>query len=109
MPVYEQLQLWAWKDSLDLGYELKGSLNLAPPITGEYAFREMSRYWIPPPPRPYGEGVGVGALAARTRSEAAGLPVRRAPPPTPPRQNGEGRAAELKWPRFSFAASRSLS
>jgi peptide/nickel transport system substrate-binding protein len=33
VPVYEQLQLWAWKDSLDLGYELKGSLNLAPPIT----------------------------------------------------------------------------
>jgi len=33
VPVYEQLQLWAWKASLDLGYELKGSLNLAPPIT----------------------------------------------------------------------------
>jgi peptide/nickel transport system substrate-binding protein len=33
VPVYEQLQLWAWKDTLDLGYELKGSLNLAPPIT----------------------------------------------------------------------------
>ncbi len=33
VPVYEQLQLWAWKDSLDLGYELKGSLNLAPPVT----------------------------------------------------------------------------
>ncbi len=33
VPVYEQLQLWAWKNTLDLGYELKGSLNLAPPIT----------------------------------------------------------------------------
>jgi peptide/nickel transport system substrate-binding protein len=33
IPVYEQLQLWAWKDSLDLGYDLKGSLNLAPPVT----------------------------------------------------------------------------
>ncbi|MCB1970768.1 MAG: polyamine ABC transporter substrate-binding protein [Geminicoccaceae bacterium] len=33
VPVYENLQLWAWKDDLDLGYELKGSLNLSPPIT----------------------------------------------------------------------------
>jgi peptide/nickel transport system substrate-binding protein len=33
IPVYEQLQLWAWKESLDLGYDLKGSLNLAPPVT----------------------------------------------------------------------------
>src|SRR5882757_3365663 len=33
IPVYEQLQLWAWKDTLDLGYDLKGSLNLAPPVT----------------------------------------------------------------------------
>jgi peptide/nickel transport system substrate-binding protein len=32
IPIYEQLQVWAWKDSLDLGYELKGSLNLSPPI-----------------------------------------------------------------------------
>ncbi len=32
VPVYENLQLWAWKDNLDLGYELKGSLNLSPPI-----------------------------------------------------------------------------
>ena len=31
--VYEQLQLWAWKDNLDLGYDLKGSLNLAPSVT----------------------------------------------------------------------------
>lgn len=31
-PVYEQLQLWAYRDTLDLGYELKASLNLAPPV-----------------------------------------------------------------------------
>jgi peptide/nickel transport system substrate-binding protein len=38
VPVYEQLQLWAWKDNLDLGYDLKGSLNLAPPITEKTHF-----------------------------------------------------------------------
>jgi peptide/nickel transport system substrate-binding protein len=38
IPVYEQLQLWAWKDNLDLGYELKGSLNLSPPITEKTHF-----------------------------------------------------------------------
>ncbi len=38
IPIYEQLQLWAWKDSLDLGYELKGSLNLSPPITEKTRF-----------------------------------------------------------------------
>jgi peptide/nickel transport system substrate-binding protein len=38
VPVYEQLQLWAWKDNLDLGYELKGSLNLAPPVTEKTHF-----------------------------------------------------------------------
>ncbi|MEJ1159452.1 ABC transporter substrate-binding protein [Prosthecomicrobium sp. N25] len=32
VPVNEMLQLWAYKDSLDLGYELKASLNLGPPI-----------------------------------------------------------------------------
>jgi peptide/nickel transport system substrate-binding protein len=31
-PVYEQMQLWAYRDSLDLGYELRAALNLAPPI-----------------------------------------------------------------------------
>jgi peptide/nickel transport system substrate-binding protein len=38
VPVYEQLQLWAWKDNLDLGYDLKGSLNLAPPVTDKTHF-----------------------------------------------------------------------
>jgi peptide/nickel transport system substrate-binding protein len=38
IPVYEQLQLWAWKDTIDLGYELKGSLNLAPPVTEKTHF-----------------------------------------------------------------------
>jgi peptide/nickel transport system substrate-binding protein len=38
IPVYEQLQLWAWKDTLDLGYDLKGSLNLSPPITEKTHF-----------------------------------------------------------------------
>ena len=33
VPIYQNLQLWAWKDSLDLGVEVKGSLNLSPPIT----------------------------------------------------------------------------
>ena len=38
VPVYENLQLWAWKDNLELGYELKGSLNLSPPITEQTHF-----------------------------------------------------------------------
>lgn len=38
IPIYEQLQLWAWKDNLDLGYELNGSLNLSPPITENTRF-----------------------------------------------------------------------
>jgi peptide/nickel transport system substrate-binding protein len=38
VPIYEQLQLWAWKDTLDLGYPVKGSLNLSPPITEKTRF-----------------------------------------------------------------------
>jgi peptide/nickel transport system substrate-binding protein len=38
VPVYEQLQLWAWKDTLDLGYDLQGSLNLSPPVTEKTRF-----------------------------------------------------------------------
>lgn len=32
VPLIEQLQLWAWRDTLDLGYDLRAALNLAPPI-----------------------------------------------------------------------------
>jgi peptide/nickel transport system substrate-binding protein len=32
VPVNEMMQLWAYRDSLDLGYELKASLNLGPPV-----------------------------------------------------------------------------
>jgi peptide/nickel transport system substrate-binding protein len=38
VPIYEQLQLWAWKDNLDLGYEVQGSLNLSPPVTEKARF-----------------------------------------------------------------------
>ena len=40
VPVYENMQLWAWKDNLDLGYDLKGSLNLSPPITEMTHFKK---------------------------------------------------------------------
>jgi peptide/nickel transport system substrate-binding protein len=30
--------MWAWKDSLDLGYEMKGSLNLMPHVTEKARF-----------------------------------------------------------------------
>jgi len=33
VPIVQSLQLWAWKDTLDLGVEVKGSLNLSPPVT----------------------------------------------------------------------------
>ncbi|MHA1567061.1 MAG: ABC transporter substrate-binding protein [Alphaproteobacteria bacterium] len=33
VPIYENLQMWATKDYLDLGYDLVGSLTLGPPIT----------------------------------------------------------------------------
>ena len=32
IPLIEQLQLWAFRDTLHLGYELRAALNLAPPI-----------------------------------------------------------------------------
>jgi peptide/nickel transport system substrate-binding protein len=35
----EQLQVWAWRDTLDLGYELKGALNLSMPITEKTRFK----------------------------------------------------------------------
>jgi peptide/nickel transport system substrate-binding protein len=38
VPFSEQLVMWAWKDSLDLGYEMKGSLNLMPHVTEKARF-----------------------------------------------------------------------
>ena len=40
VPVYQNLQLWAWKDTLDLGVEVNGSLNLSPPVTELARFTE---------------------------------------------------------------------
>lgn len=40
VPIYQNLQLWAWKDTLDLGFEVKGSLNLSPAITETSHFTE---------------------------------------------------------------------
>ena len=39
VPIYQNLQLWAWKDTLDLGIEVKGSLNLSPAITEMAGFK----------------------------------------------------------------------
>jgi peptide/nickel transport system substrate-binding protein len=33
IPLFELLQVWAHSSRIDYGYELKGSMNLAPPIT----------------------------------------------------------------------------
>ncbi len=33
MPLFSLMQVWVRSSALDYGYELKGSLNLAPPIT----------------------------------------------------------------------------
>jgi peptide/nickel transport system substrate-binding protein len=38
VPFSEQLVMWAWKDALDLGYEMKGSLNLMPHLTEKARF-----------------------------------------------------------------------
>ena len=38
VPFSEQLVMWAWKDTLDLGYEMKGSLNLMPHLTEKARF-----------------------------------------------------------------------
>lgn len=40
VPIYQNLQLWAWKDTLDLGFEVVGSLNLSPAITEGSRFTE---------------------------------------------------------------------
>jgi peptide/nickel transport system substrate-binding protein len=39
VPVYQNLQLWAWKSNLDLGVDVKGSLNLSPPVTEMAQFK----------------------------------------------------------------------
>lgn len=40
VPVMQSMQLWAWKDTLDLGIEVNGSLNLSPAITELAHFTE---------------------------------------------------------------------
>ena len=40
VPVIENLQLWAYNTRVELGYELKGSLNLAPPITEQTVVKD---------------------------------------------------------------------
>jgi peptide/nickel transport system substrate-binding protein len=38
VPIFQNLQLWAWNEKLDLGVDVVGSLNLSPPVT------EMARF-----------------------------------------------------------------
>ena len=40
VPIFELEQVWAKRKSLNLGYELTGTLNLGPPITEETSFAE---------------------------------------------------------------------
>ncbi len=40
VPIYQNLQLWAWSDKLDLGAEIVGALNLSPAVTEEAHFTE---------------------------------------------------------------------
>ena len=40
VPMSESLAIWAWKSNLDLGYDVKGSLNLRPPVTEKAHFTE---------------------------------------------------------------------
>lgn len=40
IPIFELQQVWGKRKSLDLGYELNGTLNLGPPITENTAFAE---------------------------------------------------------------------
>jgi len=35
---WPELPYAAWKDTLDLGYDLQGSLNLSPPVTEKTRF-----------------------------------------------------------------------
>src|SRR5277367_2856600 len=45
------------------------------------------------PPRSYGEGKGGGARSASGNLSGSPTSPQRAPPPAPPRKDGEGRAA----------------
>jgi peptide/nickel transport system substrate-binding protein len=38
VPLVETLVIWAWRDTLDLGYDMVGSLNLGPQITEKTRF-----------------------------------------------------------------------
>ena len=38
VPFSESLQVWAWSDALDLGYDMAGSLNLVPDLTEKTRF-----------------------------------------------------------------------
>jgi peptide/nickel transport system substrate-binding protein len=38
VPFSESLQVWAWSDALDLGYDMVGSLNLVPDLTEKSRF-----------------------------------------------------------------------
>jgi peptide/nickel transport system substrate-binding protein len=40
VPIFQNLQLWAWNEKLDLGVEVVGSLNLSPPVTEQARFTE---------------------------------------------------------------------
>jgi peptide/nickel transport system substrate-binding protein len=40
IPIYQNMQLWAWNDKLDLGVEVEGALNLSPPVTELAGFTE---------------------------------------------------------------------
>jgi len=40
VPIYENLQIWATRDNVDLGYDLIGSLTLGPPVTETTQFRK---------------------------------------------------------------------
>lgn len=40
VPIFQNLQLWAWHSSLELGHEVEGSLNLSPAITEVSRFAE---------------------------------------------------------------------
>ena len=39
VPIFELMQVWGRRNTLDLGYELTGTLNLGPPITEATTFR----------------------------------------------------------------------